>query len=189
MKRILCYVWGLPIPAYTYFLCFSFVFCILGMVWYDRRSATPLRVRPGNDNRTVYLVRRSDPNLTAAMRTNFGNNLMFHNLKQFLGEFKDLAAFNMMNRLLFKAMAAFGTVGKMYFDYIGLSHLLQPLSPVVPVVHRVYVSSCGVKDSWGRLGMDVAGGRFGTIGTVHCPTALQERMRRQAIKSIISSIF
>ncbi|NLV44469.1 MAG: prolipoprotein diacylglyceryl transferase [Candidatus Hydrogenedentes bacterium] len=46
MKRILFYAWGLPVPAYTFFLCFSFVFCILGMVWYDRRSATPLRVRP-----------------------------------------------------------------------------------------------------------------------------------------------
>ncbi|OQC08037.1 MAG: Prolipoprotein diacylglyceryl transferase [Candidatus Hydrogenedentes bacterium ADurb.Bin101] len=46
VKRILFTMWGLPVPAYTFFLCFSFVFCIFGMVWYDRRSATPLRVRP-----------------------------------------------------------------------------------------------------------------------------------------------
>jgi len=46
MKSILCYIWGLPIPAYSFFLCFSFVFCVLGMVWYDRRSETPLKVRP-----------------------------------------------------------------------------------------------------------------------------------------------
>ena len=46
MKQILFYAWGLPIYAYAFFLSFSFVFCILGMLWYDRRSAAPLRVRP-----------------------------------------------------------------------------------------------------------------------------------------------
>ena len=46
MKQILFYAWGLPIHAYTFFLSFSFVFCILGILLYDRRSAAPLRVRP-----------------------------------------------------------------------------------------------------------------------------------------------
>ena len=46
MKQILFYAWGLPIYAYAFFLSFSFGFCILGMLWYDRRAAAPLRVRP-----------------------------------------------------------------------------------------------------------------------------------------------
>jgi hypothetical protein len=176
------------VPAYTFFLCFSFVFCILGMVWYDRRSATPLRVRSGNGNRNVYLVRRSDPNLPAAMRTNFGNNLMFHNLKQFLGEFKDLAAFNMMNWLLFKAMAALAIVGNMCFDYVGLRYLPQRCSRMSGL-STTLTTALTSKTLGSRFDIAITGGRFGTIGTVHCPTALQERMRRQAIKSIISSIF
>ena len=46
MKPTLFYAWGLPVHAYTFFLCLSFVVCVLGMIWRDRRAAIPIGARP-----------------------------------------------------------------------------------------------------------------------------------------------
>lgn len=46
MKQVLFNAWGLPVPAYTFFLCFSFVLGVFFALWLDRRSTPPLKVRP-----------------------------------------------------------------------------------------------------------------------------------------------
>ena len=110
--------------------------------------------------------RRVRANHTPTPCANLGGKLMLYDLKQFLGKFKDLTTFNMVDRIFLKAMTTRTVLGQVHLDGIGFGDLPKCCSGMTGLTATL--TPAFAPKTLGRgLSVAIAGWRLGTVGTVH----------------------